>query len=107
MARCPGAASRLRKGRARIFHRELSVIRQEVNTAFSSRLHRIGECGRWARMLGLIADTTSAYVALGKLEINGALFRYNIPAAFQTSPNTEKLYRYFTFEMMVTVADRA
>ena len=95
----PFEASKLRKGRARIFRNELGVIRGDIHTAFLSRLHRIGECGRWSRIFGLIADTGSAYAAISKLEINAALFRLSVPAVFHTLPNTDKLRRYFTLEM--------
>ena len=100
LERCPDAACRLRKGRARIFSGEISLIRLEVNSAFRSRLHRIGECGRWSRIFGLIGDTACAYAALSKLEVNGALFRYSIPGLFSTAPNTETLCRYFAFDAL-------
>src|SRR5580704_17804695 len=76
LAHCPPAAAKLRTGRARIFRNELGEVRNEINAAFRSRLHRIGECGRWTRIFGLMADTASAYAALSKLEINGALYRH-------------------------------
>jgi hypothetical protein len=106
LERFPAVASQARKSRARIFSGEISLIRREVHTAFRSRLHRIGECGQWTRIFGLVADTASAYAALSKLKINGELFRYSVPRVFQTAPNTEQLCRYVTFEML-TVADQA
>jgi hypothetical protein len=102
----PGQALKLRKKRAGIFRGELGVIRSDVHAAFRSRLHRIGECGQWSRIFGLIADTGSAYAALSKLEMNAAFFRFSIPTLFDTSPNTDRLCRYFTFEML-TASDPA
>src|SRR5580704_11441175 len=91
LARCPPAAARLRTGRARIFRGELGEVRHEIDAAFRSRLHRIGECGRWTRIFGLMGDTAAAYAALAKLEVNGALYLHQIPAMFQTLPNTDRL----------------
>jgi hypothetical protein len=101
LAQCPSAASRLRNSRARIFRGELGAIRSDVHTAFRSRLNRIGECGQWSRIFGLLGYTLSAYAALSKLQVNGTLFRYDVPEVFHTSPNTDRLYRYFA----VTAAD--
>jgi hypothetical protein len=103
LANCPPAALRLRRGRARIFRGELGVIRVDLNSAFRSRLHRIGECGQWSRIFGLIGDTALAYTALSRLQVNGILYRYSIPAAFHTFPNTDRLCRYLTFEMVTAV----
>jgi hypothetical protein len=105
LANCPAEAAKLRKARSRIFRGELAVIRGDVHAAFQSRLHRIGECGRWSRIFGLVANTGSAYAALSKLHVNGALFRSGRGSAFHTSANTDRLCRYFTFEPL-TAADR-
>ena len=97
LARTPDLAERLRGNRARIFQAELGVIRNDVNLAFRSRLNRIGECGKWSRIFGLLGDTVSAYAAISKLSVNGMLFRYGVRQVFLTSPNTDRLCRYFAF----------
>ncbi len=85
-----------RRGRIRIFRRELRVITEDAAKLFRVRRLNLAKAGRWNDYVPLLGETAGGFWALGQLWLAGTLLAWRIPVVLDAPRSADRLARLVT-----------